>query len=290
MRPIPRFWATAEGEASDSRGRALALRIWGWSTTSAADAAQVAAQRLTDVRARLASGAELQPWKYYPRMPLREETLAEITGADGRLLAVVTRNRYGAEVLNTDLFLIADIDLPEPARAPGAGGRLLSRLFGRRQEPSAAVPTPEQEALERVARFAAARPDLGVQTYRTAAGLRVLVTGGDLPPGTPASEGVLGQLQSDPVYQLLCATHQTYRARLTPKPWRCGHRALSVSWPYEERSGEAAQWQARYEERSAQFATVRRLSVAGPPPTDEEAQVIAWHDRVARATEDLPLA
>ena len=44
-------------------------------------------------------------------------------------MGVITRNRYGAEVLNTDAVLIADIDLPEPVRLPGQG--LLGRLFGR---------------------------------------------------------------------------------------------------------------------------------------------------------------
>jgi hypothetical protein len=47
----------------------------------------------------------------------------------------VTRNRDGAEVLNTNRILIADIDLPE-LREPTTGG-LLRRLFRRSQTGSA---------------------------------------------------------------------------------------------------------------------------------------------------------
>lgn len=301
MRPVPKFWTTVEGEAQRADGRTLALRVWGWSTSSIAEAAAVASERLTQARAKLAAGQELESWKYYPRLPLREETLVEITAGE-TLLAVVTRNRYGAEVLNTDLFLIADIDLPEEppaAKRPteSGGGGWLSRMFGRRPTPdpqpeTAPGPGGDEEAatLRRVAEFAAANGALGVRTYRTAAGLRVLVTGGDLPPGTPAAERVLLELASDPVYVLLCSTHQTYRARLTPKPWRVGLRALTVSWPYDERSAEAQEWLGQYAARSSSHATTRLLSVTGPSPTSEEAQVIEWHDRVSGATVDLPLA
>ncbi|NLG22069.1 MAG: hypothetical protein GX555_11655 [Actinomycetales bacterium] len=293
MRPLPRFWTTARGRATDQDGRPLDLTIWGWSTASIAEAAAVAADRLAQTRERLAAGQRLQSWAYYPRMPLREETLAEITAPDGTLLAIVSRNRYGAEVLNTDLFLVADVDLEEEPRSAESGGGLLGRLFGRKDRPPGLGPSgAEQEALERVARFAAANPHLGVHTYRTAAGLRVLVTGGDLPPGTSAAEAVLQQLDSDPIYVKLCSTHQTYRARLTPKPWRCGQRALSEPWPYaDERRAEAARrWLERYEAVGPAWATTRWLSSTGPEPSAAEAQVIAWHDRVTRAREELPLA
>lgn len=293
MRPFPSFWTTVEGEATDSDGKRLDLTIWGWSTASLAEAAAVAAERLGQARARLAAGQRLQSWAYYPRMPLREETLGEISAADGTLLAIVTRNRYGVEVLNTDLFLIADIDLPEQRPAASGGGGLLSRLLGRRQaEPSPAPSGPEQEALARVAGFARVNPALGVHTYRTAAGLRVLVTGGDLPPGAPAAEAVLQELDSDPIYVRLCSTHQTYRARLTPKPWRCGHPALSDPWPHrhERRAEVKRRWLERYEPSAAAYATTRWLSSTGPAPSPEEAQVISWHDHASRAREDLPLA
>lgn len=290
MRPIPRFWTTADADVPAPNGGNLALRVWGWSTTSIADAARVAADRLAQVRQKAEAGETLQRGQYYPRLPLREETLADVTAEDGTLLAVVTRNRYGAEVLNTDALLIADIDLPEPARTRGGG--LLGRFLGRGgTKGKPADPGPEERALHRVDQFAQAHPELGVHTYRTAAGLRVLVTGGDLPPGTTAAERVLTELDSDPVYILLCTTHETYRARLTPKPWRCGHAAKSVGWPYpENRVGYAEQWVERYNELATGYCSTHHLSSVGPAPTLQEQQVIQTHDWVSKAAETLPLA
>ena len=87
---------------------------------------------------------------YYPRTPLREEVLHEVRGADGALIGAVTRNRMGVEVLNTDVLLVADVDLP-PQR----------KLF-RTVQPD---PRP---ALERIARWAAAhRPRCAHLSHRS---------------------------------------------------------------------------------------------------------------------------
>lgn len=302
MKSIPRFWTTAEDDVRTPAGTTLALRIWGWSTTSLADAASVAAERLRQVSAAASRGERLASWAYYPRLPLREETLAEVTTQDGTLLGIVTRNRYGAEVLNTDRILIADIDLPEEVqpphprqgRSPGLVGRLLGR--NRREEPGTnlepgAVGDGLRAAIERIDRFAAAHQDLGVRTYRTAAGLRVIVTGGDLPAGSLAAESALRELDSDPLYVRLCTTHETYRARLTPKPWRCGWASATIPWPHEAtQRARAERWLEGYTERSDGFATTRLLSSTGPLANPEEAQLLTLHDGVTRAEQDLPLA
>lgn len=287
MRSLPRFWAHVDGGVTTAEGQPLALRLWGWSTTSVQDAARVAAQRLEQAAANARAGADLG--RYYPRLPLREEVLADVNAPDGTLLAVVTRNRYGAEVLNTDLVLIADLDLPP---APATPGGLIGRLLGRRPDPHAGQ-AADDAAHGRIDAFALTHPELGVHTYRTAAGLRVFVTGGDLPPGTPAAGRVLTALESDPVYVMLCSTHQTYRARLTPKPWRCGITGgMPVPWPYESPGAaeRAHRWLGRYEAASAGWATCRLVSRRGPAPDPSEQQVLALHDAVTRCIEELPLA
>ena len=121
---------------------------------------------------------------------MREETLTELTGEDGALLAVVTRNRYGAEVLNTERALFADIDVPELAkrrrRRGGGGGRgllagLRRMIVGAPPESpqdlaapslSRAEPAPPEDpdelmAAEPVCEFAQHHPELGVRLYRT---------------------------------------------------------------------------------------------------------------------------
>lgn len=146
----------------------LLVTLWGWSQDSVAEAAAMARDRLS----RMAHlGGRLPPNEYYPRTPLREEVLHELTSTDGTLLAVVTRNRYGAQVLNTDAVVFVDVDVAEQRR--GFWARL-------RREPA---PTSAADAaVARISAFATNHPEWGVHAYRTAAGFRVLVTGSGAGP------------------------------------------------------------------------------------------------------------
>ena len=69
-----------------------------------------------------------------------------------RLTAAVTRNGYGALVLNTAQAMFVDIDFPEPGGGAGLS-RLVGRLFGKKQ-PSIEEQN-ESQARQRVDRFAA---------------------------------------------------------------------------------------------------------------------------------------
>ncbi|HLS65323.1 MAG TPA: hypothetical protein VK060_18235, partial [Ruania sp.] len=113
MDPIPQHWTTAEEDVQTPDGRRLALRVWGWSARSMAEAADVARDRAAELVQRLREGGPLRRDSYYPRLPLREEVLSEVRDGEGTLVAAVTRNRYGAQVLNTDRLLIADVDSPD---------------------------------------------------------------------------------------------------------------------------------------------------------------------------------
>ena len=268
MRPLPQHWQFASAEV-EHEGRRFPLRIWGWSAESAADAAMRAQHRLAAAVDQLTRGRA--GFDYYPRTPLREEVLHEVRGADGALIGAVTRNRMGVEVLNTDVLLVADVDLPAPQR----------KLF-RTVEPD---PGP---ALERIARWAAGHPDLGVRTYRTAAGLRVIITG--LASGPPDLT-TLVDLGSDDLYVRLCGLHQTSRARLTPKPHRVGMPRIHVGWPYlggAERTAE--RWLRDYERACARRAVCELLSVTGPAPDGDASVLVDLHDRVTRATSGQQLA
>lgn len=299
---IPRFWAKDEGGDVDPSGRRWHLTMWGWSATGIDEAAQVARDRLAQALDKVRRGERLLGG-YYPRIPLREEILRTIQHG-GTDVAVVTRNRYGAEVLNTDRVLIADVDRDLEPRAVGLDavreiGKRLSSLFGRRV-PAAGQPVeapklgPEQQAIADVERWAAGHPGYGVRTYRTATGLRVIVTGAQAPPSSELARRLMGELGSDPLYVELCTQHDTYRARLTPKPWRAGWRSPVVRWPYEADGArrEFASWLAGYERASDGRATCRLISTAGPQPVRGSAEdvVITLHDEVSRAHDGLPLA
>lgn len=286
---IPRFWAAAEGSGTSPDGRRLFHRLWGWSMSSTAEAVAVAQDRVRSAlaRARLGRG----PGGYYPRTPLREPILDELL-IDGEQYLVVTRNRYGAEVLNTDRVLIADVDLPE---LEPTGGGPLRRLFHR----SADVADPFAEPPLVVARlgmiesWARAHPDLGVIVYRTASGLRVFVTGMDDPASSAHGQQILAELAADPVYRELCRAHGTFRARLTPKPWRLPRMTSPRDrWPVADARAErrVERWLADYEAAARPYAVCRRLASDGQQPSTMEAAIIRLHDDRTRVTSPLPLA
>jgi len=282
---IPRFWAVTEGSGTGPQGETRFRRVWGWSMSSVAEARAVAAERLRD--ALTAFRSDERAGRYYPRTPLREPILDEVI-LDGEQALVVTRNRYGAEVLNTDRLLIADIDLAEPLRPEG----LLRRLFRRRPAASGPDPARVAERLDALATWAAGHPDLGVRVYRTASGLRVFVTG-LAEPTSAAGDDILAELGADPIYRELCRTHGMFRARLTPKPWRLpGMKAPAGRWPYETARAERQfqQWLNAYTSASAGYAACQLVATYGPAPSTVEHNVIQLHDSRTRAAASLPLA
>jgi len=279
---IPRFWAVV-GSDADRQGRPLIRRAWGWSMSSAAEALNVARERLA---VALTLNARSGQSGYYPRVPLREPILGEHL-VDGEQAYAVTRNRYGVEVLNTDRLLISDIDLRDLDEDRFS-------FFGRRKPPPDTLIDPPSvvKRQEKVAQWAAAHPDLGVIVYRTFSGLRVFVTGFD-DPISEAGMQVLKELGTDRIYRELCRTHGTFRARLTPKPWRLPRmRAPQGIWPFVTEGHERRfnRWLASYEEAVRGYAVCRRLATHGPDPSPFAAEIIRLHDERTRVGVALPLA
>jgi hypothetical protein len=288
---IPKFWAVAEGSETGRHGERLFRRVWGWSMSSGAEALAVAQERLRSALADIRSGTRVGG--YYPRVPLREPILDELI-VDGEQTLVVTRNRYGAEVLNTDRVLIADIDLPELEERPATGG-VLRRLLRRSaaETDPAAEPLPVVKRLGTLANWAAANPGLGVIVYRTRSGLRVFVTGVSEPATSAQGQHILAELGADWIYRELCRTHGTFRARLTPKPWRLPRlKAPRDRWPFADERAERRfqRWLATYEAAAGEFAVCRRIATHGPAPSTSELQVIQRHDDRTRVSTSLPLA
>lgn len=287
---IPRFWAVVQGSGTGPRGETLFRRAWGWSMSSTAEALDVAHAQLRSALAGIRSGTRVGG--YYPRAPLREPILDELI-LDGEQALAVTRNRYGAEILNTDRILIADVDLPDLREQ--TSGSLLRRLFrrqaaqpGPRPEPPAVV-----ERLATIAVWARANPGLGVIVYRTASGLRVFVTGVEEPASSDRGSRILAELDADPIYRELCRAHGTFRARLTPKPWRLpGLNAPRQRWPYADGDTERRflQWLERYEAAARAYAVCRPLAHHGPALSTVDEQIVRLHDERTGARTALPLA
>lgn len=244
---FPKFWAM---------GRSGGAVCWRWSDASQAEAQQQADQRAVELAALLASGERLDRYSYGDR-PMREEILEQQPGI------AITRNVYGAVVLNAARAMFVDIDFEGDPRR-------------------------EAPALDRLRRWAG-QHGLGVRAYRTAAGLRGLVTSGAFDPKT--SGALLREVGADPLYVKLCEVQQSFRARLTPKPWRVELRPPPVRWPFEDAGVERRfrDWVARYDAASAGHVACRLVEAIGPGAVAAEvAPVLALHD--ARACGDGALA
>lgn len=265
-----KYWHREQRNSNNSKGFPYALTAWGGSGNSLEEARTRALEKLDTWVMRLGRGEALGEYEYR-NGELREELLETIHDEEGREIAAITRNRYGAAVLNTASLLIADVDAD--IRKPGFFTRLLA-LFGHQQRDKA-------WHLENIRRVAQRHGQLGFIVYETFAGFRVFVTGRDFSPADAESSTLLDELGSDQLYQVLCRTQQCYRARLTAKPWRCGLPLPERNFPRQDSTVEAAfsQWLSNYQAKTTAIAVCRHVEKIGPASPAASNELLALHDR-----------
>ncbi len=274
---FPRFWA---------RGESGNFFCWRWSATSLAEAQTLAATAAEELAGRFSNG-EFPPKHggYYPDRPLREPVLHEIKNAAGEIAAVVSRNSYGCEVLNTARVMFVDVDLPEPKPAG-----LFSRLFGKSTSADAVT---VESVIAKAEDWARKNSGWGWRIYRTRAGVRLLATHALFDPDSAATDAVFEALGADLLYWKLCRAQKCFRARLTPKPWRCGIRQQPPRWPWPNAKAEKwfQNWHAQYQSYAAGWATCEFISLVGATEVHPEiAPVLQIHDTNTRADSKEKLA
>lgn len=270
---FPKFWV---------RVRQGAVHAWGWSDVSAAEAQTTGQARLARVLERLRVGRVPSKWvdPYgYPDRPMREEVIHQF--AEGNNTDVVTRNSYGCLVLNTARALFADVDENfQPAE------KSFLSLFRKR-------PPLDDVILEKARTWVETHKDWGWRIYRTKAGFRLLATHRPILPDEPVTEEVFRVFNADILYRKLCVNQRCYRARLTPKSWRCGVDRLARRWPWVEPADEAAfrEWEKAYREASADYATCHLLGRVGNAAIHPDlAALVEFHDKATGVASGRPLA
>ncbi len=321
---VPRFWA--EGRVSQrAKGRQVTVRRFGWSNTSVEDARQQADLRARAAFDRVWAGEKLPrrepklPYNGAEGVPIREEIVSE-HGSE-----VITRNLYGALCLNTPDVLFADVDFDRRIRlgcrtllgigllgGVFAGVGLHSVGLGVLATfvlPWAVLGTArflqslrvkldggaEAHAMKLIRRFVTGHPDWTIRVYRTPAGLRALAVHRKFVPGDAEAQAFFDAIDADPVYVRMCKNQQCFRARVSPKPWRIGipHvRPRPGVWPVDPaKLPQRLEWIARYEETARGFSSCHFIEALGGGITHEAVRPVQeLHDRLARATESLPLA
>jgi hypothetical protein len=286
---IPAYWSKATAEEMDAEGKKVSFACWRWSDASPADAQQSALAAARKIVERLLRGDQLGRYEY-GQNPVREEVVDRVSGDNGDLIAAVTKNNYGALVLNTSRVMFIDLDFPpEPVGQTIRG--LFARLLGKNNpSPNA---SPEDTARQKLEEFLQENSAWGMRVYRTCAGLRALVTHALFDPCAAETRALMESVGTDPLYVRLCQAQESFRARLTPKPWRCGHHANTVPWPREteEQQSRFDKWQAAYSGRQRNYATCRFLGTLGVETIDPEVErIIEIHDHFTRCSENFELA
>jgi hypothetical protein len=306
---FPKHWARATALVGSARpGLPAEIACWRSSDASVEAAeteARVAAESLA---ARLRTGEPFPgSYSYGDGRPLREELIEVVASEGGEPTVAVTRNSYGCLVLNTARTAFVDVDLdtasasntapvstePPSAPPPRIGRTLFAVMFGAAAPRSKTAPPPQPAPPEFLRRWIEADARRGARVYRTAAGFRYLLTHATFDPTSPETAEMLAALDSDPLYRRLCAAQRSFRARLTPKPWRCGAGSLRVPFPRPDaRRAERIERMLRgYEAKAARYATCALVAALGSDRIDPEvAAVVAFHDRATRAGSKLPLA
>jgi hypothetical protein len=197
---------------------------------------------------------------------LNEPMLGEICYS-GKQTAVLTRNRYDCLILNTDRLLIVDVDIGVP------------RGRDTRDCPtSCQMAISQQQAIAALEALVEQFPQLGFRVYRTRNGLRYFCTTHEFHPLEPKSQRLMKSLYADPLYARLCKFQATFRARLTPKPWRVEQSKYEEQLIYDRITGMVLP-------SSSPYAVCHLLEIMGEQSILPEFEpIVEAHDAYCRVS------
>lgn len=285
---IPTYWSKARHPSDSSTGHTDGVIACGWSFSSLEDAKKQAALRAKHVFDLVTKGQKPDTYDYLDR-PVKEEIIEDVSDGTSQI-ALITRNRYGALVLNSANVLFADVDFP----SANPSGFLESLVFifmpKKRDEKRKAMIL---ETGQRIAQWAQSNPTRSFRLYRTLNGLRLLFTDKLYDPTSKETLTILRALASDPMYIKLTQKQECFRARLTAKPWRCGCTRPPNSYPWDSAESERAfrQWEKQYTSTEAKFRACEFIKAFGVMADIAAVKTIATtHDHLSRIESTVPLA
>lgn len=286
---IAPFWAKESYSGKDKKGKNQCFVATGWSFHSFEHAKSNALDRARKIFEIIVGGNKPNTYEDYLDQPLREEIVENIS-ENAKQIGVITRNRYGALVLNSANVLFADVDFPV-ARPVGII-QAIAWLFAP-SKLKQKQKTLENQTVDRVKEWAQINPSRSFRLYRTCVGLRLLFTDRLYNPVSEETSILLNELQSDLLYKKLTVRQECFRARLTPKPWRCGCKRPPVNYPWLN-SGEEhkyRQWEQSYGRAVLNYNTCNFIEQLGSPVSDPEIRkTIDIHDRWTCQSDQKPLA
>lgn len=264
-----RYWAEAISQSGN-------INAHGWSDDSQEAAQAHAQERLAKVIAQFEAGAPPRtPSSVYydvERPPREEQTqVVEGEAGDGPA-AIISRNSYGSLVLNTKGFALIDLDRDVQ---PSLIGSVISLFGGKTKQQEA-----EEKLKEKVGEWMLLAKRRG-RLYRTAGGFRLALIDRMEDPVSEESHQIMQDLGADPLYCKLCRGQESFRARLTPKPWRAGYAnpPHRFPWASEMQQKQQRSWEGAYTKVRANFAVCELVEEFGRGPTEPLiARLLKLHD------------
>lgn len=263
-----KFW-TSEKQKIAIDGMEQEITCYGGSNVSLDEARTRAREKIDKVQRKIRGEKHL--FDEY-EAEIREEILQII---DDR--SAITRNRYGARVLNVENLLILDIDKPKVSA--GLGG-----LFKKKD-----TRPPKDQMFDMVRELATKTySNLSFRIYETFQGARVIVLGKSFDARHNETIKMMDEFNCDQLYTRLCQKQGCFRARLTPKPQRMNMRRVRVPFPRQTEDVELQQWLTEYEDASRSFNVCRFVEQVGASlPLSEVIQI---HDDLTGSAYRQPLA
>lgn len=252
-----RYWKTMFFEIIID-GRPQKIKCTAGSNHSNDDAAERCAAKAERVQKIINHQVE-RSWSY--ERPIREEVIRDID-ADN----VVTRNSYGALILNTTSLNIFDIDRYQ---------RSFWEMFTFKKFDNKAAIVQKLKTLHAQQTL----PGTTWRIYETTKGIRLIVLGAYIEPSSEVFKKFCLQINADNLYAFMCQKQNCYRARLTPKPHRMKIPCIKYRCPIPEGQETAYRdWVANYENESRNFAVCRLVEELGSKFSDNA--MVDFHDRI----------
>lgn len=263
---IFKYWVRYRKEITIA-GTAQDIHLFGGSNVSESEAEKDAEKRARSLAERINTGFRKN--KDY-EADILEEIIDEVDSDN-----IITRNRYGALVLNSKNLMFIDIDTPKLSVwnlfFRGKMSRKEKMLLGIEKEIN-------KNKYERHS----------FRLYETFKGYRLMVLHKNYDPRSKDSFDIMRDFGVDKLYYTLCVKQNCFRARLTPKPNRIKQKMPKIIFPDRDMSQEIthSNWVAEYDEKSEEFATCKLVKTYGSSIYN---RAITYHDRITKINFDMKL-
>lgn len=264
---IFKYW-TSEKQKVKISGEEKEITCYGGSNVSLEDAAVKAKEKMEKLKRKISGDRSV--FKDY-EVEIREEILQIVDDN-----SIITRNRYGARVLNAATLMFLDIDKPKA---------LFGGLFKKSD------PQQDKAKIFEQIRKTAASPkykDLGFRVYETFQGARAIVLGKEFTTKDHTTYEMMNDFNCDSLYVAICRKQGCFRARLTPKPYRMKMQSYKVKYPSDGDDLEFQNWLSIYEQASRNFSVCKFVEQAGA--SQSVSDVVRLHDEITGAYMNQALA